>query len=49
MTDTEIECPLCHGDGLMVCRQGCHQSPCEVCSETGYVDPEVARKRMRPE
>ncbi len=48
MTDaTEIECPCCHGDGFMVCRQGCHESPCDVCSETGYVDPATNRDAQR--
>lgn len=46
---TEVECPCCHGDGLVYCRRRCHDHPCEVCGETGYVDPDVAKARMRPE
>jgi hypothetical protein len=43
----EIECPCCHGSGEMVCHQGCHASPCDVCFETGYVDPETNRDAQR--
>ena len=43
---TEVECPCCHGDGLVYCRRRCHDHPCEVCGETGYVDPDVAKARM---
>ncbi|MER7280556.1 hypothetical protein ABT369_39565 [Dactylosporangium sp. NPDC000244] len=39
----EVDCPDCHGEGVVFCHQGCHKQDCDACDGTGAVEVEVSR------